>query len=330
MTEQNIVPGVWVVKGGDNNELANRIKKEGHVAINWPLGDASGMRTRDSIKKALEEVEPESASPISVGQVFRFVNEIGVGDYILTPERALRVIHVSRCSGPYRYDPSVFVSGYPHVRPVEYVAAIPRSQFPQTVRNTLGSLLAVFRADIALPFLQELLAGHKRRDRDDSEVPWADEIESQARGQILEALDDIDHYDFQMFVAGVLQTLGYKTRVGQKGKDGGVDIIAHPDVFGLGSPRVKVQTKNKKTIAGIQDIGYLNGVLGDGERGLFVCTGGFSKDAENAPFVSNGWVVLVDGRRLLEIILEHYEESPAVVKHMLPLRRVYVPEKSGL
>ena len=331
MEESPILPGVWVVRGGNNNELASKVKGKGHVAIGWStVGDVSAVESREALRKAMEEAETGSGRPDAVGQLYRFAKEINNGDYILTPEKVTSVIHVSRCAGGYRHDPTVFGENYPQVRPVEYLKPVPRGSFPQNVRNTLGSILTVFRADVALPHLEELLKGQKPKCGDGGTVPWADEIEGEARGQILEALDSIDHHDFQVFIAGVLQGLGYETRVGKKGKDGGVDVLAYPDVFGLGSPRIKVQTKNQKSFAGIQDVGYLNGVLGSGERGLFVCTGGFSRDAENAPFVSNGSVVLVDGLQLLDIILEHYEDLPESAKALLPLRRLYVPEKAGM
>lgn len=82
-----------------------------------------------------------------------------------------------------------------------------------------------------------------------------------------------------------------------------------------------------KSSAGHQEVGYLNGILGQGERGLFVCTGGFSNDAKNAAFVRDGRVALVDGTELLDLILQHYERMPARASALLPLRRVYVPEK---
>jgi restriction system protein len=123
--------------------------------------------------------------------------------------------------------------------------------------------------------------------------------------------------------------VGYKARVGQGGADGGVDILATPDVFGLASPRIKVQVKNQKTSAGHQDVGYLNGVVNSGERGLFVCTGGFTKQAKGATFVKDGRIVLVDGKELLDLILEHYERMPPEAQALLPLRRIYVPERSA-
>lgn len=326
---------VWVVRGGDNNELAAQVALKQAVAIGWSaVGDVSALTSRDAIRQRMEETQPGSGTPNSVGQVYRFVNEIKSDDLILTPERATRRIHVSRCSGDYRCDPHLFGSDYPQVRPVTYLGSVERSSFPVTVRNTLGSVLTVFRADTALPYLKSVLgeptSGIAMLGVDESPEDvgvWADVIEGQARGQILEALDEIEHHDFQLFVAGLLEALGYQARIGRKGADGGVDVLAFPDVFGLATPHIKVQVKNQKSSAGMPEVGYLNGVLASGERGLFVCTGGFTNDAKNAPFVRDGKVVLTDGNQLLDLILEHYESIPSRAKALLPLRMVYVPER---
>lgn len=324
---------VWVVRGGNNNELASQVKSKHAVAIGWSsVGDVSKIASRDELRAAMEAAEPGSGTPGAVGQLYRFAREINADDYILTPEKITAEIHISKCAGPYKYDPSVFGPDYPHIRPVEYFKAAPRRHFTQIVRNTLGSTLTVFRADIALPYIEAFLGQGQVIPIGESEGPieagvWADDIDGQARGQILEALDNIEHHDFQKFVSGLLEALGYKTRVGKKGTDGGVDVLAYPDTFGLATPRIKVQVKNQKSSAGVQDVGYLNGVLAAAERGLFVCTGGFTKDAENAAFVTSGSVVLVDGNRLLDLILEHYEQLPNDAKALLPLRKVYVPEK---
>jgi restriction system protein len=323
----------WVVRGGDYNELASQVKSKKAVAIGWSeVGDLAPFTTRDELRAAMEEAVPSSGTPNAVGQAFRFAKEISHGDYILTPEKITAEIHISQCVGPYRHDPSLFGPGYPNVRPVQYFKAVPRKHFPQAVRNTLGSTLTVFRADVALPHIEAALGKPPSVPKGEGEElrepgVWAEEIDGQARGQILESLNNIDHHDFQVFIAGLLQALGYRVTVGKKGADGGVDILAHPDQFGLTPPRIKVQVKNQKSLAGVQDVGYLNGVLGAGERGLFVCTGGFSRDAQNIAFVVNGQVALVDDKALLDLITEHYEQMPPAAKALLPLRRLYVPEK---
>lgn len=328
------VPAVWVVRGGDNNELAALVKTKNAVAIGWAeVPDVTGVTTRDELRQIVELTLPGGATPNAVGQLFRYAKEIRKGDFVLTPEKSTSTIHITRAQGPYRFDPTIFGETYPHVRPVEYLKSVPRSLFPQSVRNTLGSVLTVFRADIALPYVQSLLGlstavdAGAGGDTDSIGSLWADDIEGQAKGQILEALDDIDHFDFQRFVAGLLQAMGYRAHPGAKGKDGGVDILAYRDAFGLEAPRIKVQVKNQKTTAGIAEVGYLNGILGANESGLFVCTGGFTKDAGAQAFVRSGKVALVDGLQLLDLILEHYEGFPPDAKTLLPLRRIYVPEK---
>ena len=328
---------VWVVRGGNDNELAALVPQKGAVAIGWaPEFDLSAVTDRDSLRMKLEEVSPGSGTPAAVGQIFRFVKVIKPSDFVLTPEKATKKIHVSRCAGNYKFDPAVFGEAYPHIRPVEYLKSVERNAFPVTVRNTLGSTLTVFRADTALPYLQQILGAASSKgliapvSSDESlgdTGVWADDVEGQARGQILEALDEIEHHDFQLFVAGLLEALGYRCRVGNKGKDGGIDILAFPDIFGLASPRIKVQVKNQKAAAGHQEVGYLNGVLRSGEKGLFVCTGGFTADARKAPFIADGRVSLVDGHQLLDLLLSHYDGMPSRATYLLPLRRIYVPEK---
>lgn len=323
---------VWVVRGGNSNELASKVQAKGAVAVGWPaVGDLTHLVDRPALAEALERGQPGSGTPTAVGQLFIFAKEIREGDLVLTPEKVISEIHVSRCTGAYRYDPSLFGADYPHTLPVKYSSKIPRSYFTVTVRNTLGSVLTVFRADVALTAIEAFLSGKRTPDpdrRDEDGALWADDIEGQARGQILEALDNIEHHDFQVFVAGLMEALGYQTQIGRRGADGGVDVLAYPDTFGLGTPRVKVQVKNQKTPAGIKDVGYLNGVLNSEEKGLFVCTGGFTKDAESAPFVISGRLALVEGSTLIDLVLDKYEQLPIRAKQLLRLRRVYVPEKS--
>jgi hypothetical protein len=67
------VSAVWVVRGGDSNELASQIASKGAVAIGWPfVGTLKTALSRDDIRSALEVGLPGSGTPNSVGQVFRF------------------------------------------------------------------------------------------------------------------------------------------------------------------------------------------------------------------------------------------------------------------
>ena len=111
--------------------------------------------------------------------------------------------------------------------------------------------------------------------------------------------------------------MGYRTRVGPSGRDQGVDVLAYPDALGFQSPRIKVQVKHRQNPAGGPDIRNLVGALNADERGLFVSTGGFSKDARTEAG-KNSRITLVDADELVLLLTEHYDKLDPDYKAMVP------------
>ena len=76
--------------------------------------------------------------------------------------------------------------------------------------------------------------------------------------------------------------MGYHPHwVAPPGKDGGVDIIAYPDPLGTKRPRIKVQVKRQKEKTNREVLSAASlAQLGDQDIGLFMNTGGFTRDAE--------------------------------------------------
>ncbi len=74
----------------------------------------------------------------------------------------MRRIHVSRCTGPYRYDLTTFGERALHVRPVRYLMFIARAELPLGVQTRLSGRLTVFRADPVWPFVREALREAER------------------------------------------------------------------------------------------------------------------------------------------------------------------------
>ena len=70
--------------------------------------------------------------------------------------------------------------------------------------------------------------------------------------------------------------------VSPPGKDGGVDIIAHTDPLGTQSPRIKVQVKRTAQKVDVQTLNAFLTIVETSDVGLFISTGGFTKDAEDA------------------------------------------------
>jgi restriction system protein len=175
----------------------------------------------------------------------------------------------------------------------------------------------------------------RQQPPDDDEEEYADEstkaattleeAEESAWAEVEEHLGTINPYDFQDMVEGLLRTMGYHVVwVAPPGPDRGVDIIAQSDPLGVGSPRIKVQVKRSGDRMSVRDIRSFLAVLAEGDVGLFVASGGFTKDAEDeARNQEKRRVMLLDLRRLFDLWVEHYDKIPEANRRLLPLRPVY-------
>jgi len=152
-----------------------------------------------------------------------------------------------------------------------------------------------------------------------------EEAEESAWAEIEEYLGAINPYDFQDMVAGLLRGMGYHVAwIAPPGPDRGVDVIPHGDPLGVGSPRIKVQVKRSGDRMTVRDLRSFLAVLAEGDVGLFVASGGFTKDTEDeARNQEKRRVMLLDLRRLCDLWVEHYEKIPEVQRRLLPLRPVY-------
>lgn len=75
--------------------------------------------------------------------------------------------------------------------------------------------------------------------------------------------------------------------------------------------------------SGAPEVIQLAGNVSTGEKGIFVSTGGFTKEAETHPAAHA--IARVDGLRLRELVVEYYDRLESDVKALLPLRRLYFP-----
>lgn len=76
---------------------------------------------------------------------------------------------------------------------------------------------------------------------------------------------------------------------------------------------------------GSQVIRSFIGALRPGDRGIFVSTGGFTREARYEADRSNIPVTLVDIDTLAELVVEYYEDFDPNGKALVPLVRIYWP-----
>ena len=131
--------------------------------------------------------------------------------------------------------------------------------------------------------------------------------------------------DMERLVAGMLKAMGYCARVIPKGPDGGRDVIASPDALGLESPRIVAEVKHRKGAMGAPAVRSFIGGLRADDRGLYVSTGGFTKEARYEADRANVPVRLLDLDAFVRHYVEVYDKADDETRGILPLTRIWWP-----
>lgn len=323
---------VWMVRAGNDNLLADLVKDKCAVAIGWDeMGDLSALHTRDDFKDWFAQTYPDvSASrvPIGAGQVYRFVREIRVGDYVLTYIKATREMLIGVVQSDYAYDPTLFSEEYPHLRYVEWQKSVSRDVFSPSARNSMGSVLTVFALT---DYLDEVTTALVQRVEEpivtpesEDEPPFFDDVKAKATSRIDDLISELDAYQFQGLVAAVLRAIGYQAMSSPKGRDRGVDVVAHTRPLGIEGPRIKVQVKHRKDKASAEEIRAFITTL-RGYSGIFVSTGDFTSEAKAEVENAHVPISLFNRDAFIELMLEHYEALEPDFKELVPLERLWIP-----
>ncbi len=158
-----------------------------------------------------------------------------------------------------------------------------------------------------------------------------EKAEEQAWDEISNYLRNMPPYEFQDLVADLLRAMGYYVSwVSPPGKDGGIDILAQPDALGTRPPRIKVQVKRQQVAVTVDGLRSFMALLGDSEVGLFVCTGGFTKDAATeARTQEKRRVTLIGLEQLFDLWVEHYDKLTDQARRRLPLRPIQFLSPGG-
>ena len=325
---------MWMVRS-DGGLLFDLFKEKSVVAVGWgEIGSLDQLRSRDAIKASVTGAWPDWLDGrviTSAGQLHRFRNEIQIGDGIVTYDTASRIYLVGEIVGDYKFDPSL-VPENPNTRAVRWLGDVDRDRLSVGTRNSLGSSLTLFRlSEDVVAEIREVLTGIVPPQSVPSEPSVADETEllSDVQAKALEFIKDrvakLPWDAMQELVAGLLRAMGYKTQVSPAGSDRGKDIIASPDGFGFEAPRIVVEVKHRSQQMGSAEIrGFLGGRHPQ-DRGLYVSTGGFSREALYEADRANIPLQLMDLNLLVHTILQHYEKFDVQTQRILPLTRVYWP-----
>lgn len=329
---------MWMVRAGEGGVLVEEFRAGSYVAIGWPkLGNVSALRTREQFTKAVSVAYPEQRKmqvAVSAGQTYRFVREIKMGDRVITYDPGRRAFLVGTVSGEYQHRPKKNPD-HPQLRSVNWDGMVERDQLSVTSRNSLGAISTLFLVppEAAEEIEKRLIAGPGKPEpaaeisEEQTQVDFIfKDQENKAFEFIKDKVSSLEWDQMQSLVAGHLCAMGYKTRISASGADRGKDIVASPDGFGFQSPRIVVEVKHRTGSAmGSQDVRSFLGGRHKDDKGLYVSTGGFTKEARYEAERASIPLTLMDLDDLVRAIVDHYERFDNETQRLLPLRRIYWP-----
>ena len=331
---------MWMVRAQRGGRLFEEFKTRSVVAIGWnEMGDMQSFKSRDDFIREVAARYPENRpaqTVVSASQAYRFVREFKVGERILTYNPEERVYLVGTILGAYEYAPPGTIDGNRNIRKVSWDGEVARDLLTVGTRNSLGAISTLFLVPAeAAEEIEKLLIRAPALESlppvpVEEEITQVDELLKDIQGKAFEFIKDritrLAWDEMQELVAGLLRAMGYKTRVSPSGSDRGKDIVASPDGFGFESPRIVVEVKHRGGNAmGSQEIRSFLGGRHKDDKGLYVSSGGFTKEARYEADRANIPLTLMDLDDLVRAILDHYEDLDADSKRLIPLRNVYWP-----
>ena len=140
---------LWAIHAGKTGDAETLFLTANVVALGWSkVGDlSSAPGDRESFKQRMAAAYPEAKEggiPISAGQLFRFVHEVGEGDVVVYSSSRDQKLRFGRVVGSYAFSSDTEPT-YPHRRMVEWFHETPRASLSKDALSELGSAMSFFR-----------------------------------------------------------------------------------------------------------------------------------------------------------------------------------------
>lgn len=310
-------------------EHEENLIKNNCISMAWKeLDDLSKIKpnTKDGFQQKYIKYHPND--PIRsvsqcVGQLYRFVYEANIGDYVVFPTKYNRMINIGEIIGEYTYDEKE--EHYVNKRKVKWIKHIPRTEFSQGALYEMGSFLTFFRIKNYADEILNIIENKKSKtesEQDDSVAITSEAIIDSTKDYVLKALSTYyKGYDLEVVVSDLLNAMGYRTKISSHGGDRGKDIVAYKDEL---PPRIVVQVKSQDGDIAESTVQSLKGAMREGDYGLFVTLSDYTKNArkflESQPIIK-----ALNGSDLVDLILKYYDDMPDSFRDKVKLKRVFIP-----
>lgn len=342
----------WMIRAGEGASMVEQCIEGSFIGVGFGqhiFSEVPATARREDIARAYRKACPEwSEHKIAnaSGQLFRFLSEVKIGDEVVTGDPARRLYYLGTVDSEAEFVATA-VDSMPFRRKVRWSKKSPRDDLSVETRNTLGAIQTLFRlspgaiGDLRAHAVDIMATPKERAKAPDHSTAKGDgegrsteelrrEIIEKAQQFIEDSIAQLDAYEMQNLVAGILRGMGYKPRVSPPGSDRGVDIFASPDGLGLEEPRIFVEVKHRPaTSIGAPEVRSFLGGRKTGDRCLYVSTGGFTREARYEAERANVPLTLIDMPTLRTLLLDHYERLDQETTRLVPLTKVYWPIDPG-
>lgn len=341
----------WMVRAAEKGVYIDDFIEKGVVSLGGGSeGDLRLITSKKALFAKMQEVHSEwkrGKLSIWTGQLYRFAHEIAVNDYVVSYDPQQRLYHIGQVIEEYQFKEGA-VGNHPHYRAVTWQGTVARDRLSNSTKNSLGAISSLFLIPVsAAEEMYALLKGERPSDSpfketdtrknglNNGEILFEEELDEDesaeaAENKAIEFIKDkvnrLSWEEMQELVAGILRAMGYKTQVSPSGPDRGKDIIASPDGLGFENPRIIVEVKHReKSPMGAQAIRSFLGGRHPGDKGLYVSTGGFSKDALYEAERANIPLTLMNFDDLVKALVSNYEALDIEIKQLIPLKKIFWP-----
>ena len=317
-------PSVWCVRA-NNGEFTDAFVAGGYAALGSKVPDLTGISGREEVRALLRDYEPHLTSAYALGQavgtIARFRFEIRAGDIVVTPGRPADLLFWGEVqTAPYFF--AVGDDGCPYRHRIKVAwdkAPIQRSLLSVPIQNQLRSTLTVFVVDPPDEVLRAI--GKPIGLPPPPAVEWHEVV--------IRRILELDAREFEILTAHLLAALGFEgTEVTGKAGDSGVDAVGELDMKGFARIKLFVQAKRYKpgTRISARVVRDLRAAIPRDGQGAFVTTSDFERAAHEValdPMFPR--IGLINGRQLVELLVEHWADLPEEFRRKLGLRPGLVP-----
>ncbi|MBW1716642.1 MAG: restriction endonuclease [Deltaproteobacteria bacterium] len=333
---------IWLFRAGKLGEYENKFLTENRIYLTWDKlnVDLEQVKDKTALYDVLKEYYP-NAKPGAIrnwtGQVWPIAHEIEKGDWVVLPSKLKSSIHIGEVIGPYIHKPNA-QDPFFHYRQVNWFAKdIPRSNFDQDLLYSLGAFMTVcrIRRNNAEKRIREMAKtrwkatsypGELFPASDDEETGSPVDLEEYAKDQIAKFLIiKFKGHGMTLLIEAILKAKGYVTYRSPEGPDKGIDILAAPEPFGFGEPKLCVQVKTQDTPVDRPTLDQLIGVMQNvkAEKGLLVSWSGFKNTVEKEVPAHFFQIRMWDQDDIIEELLSVYDRLDPELKSDLPLKQIW-------